>query len=168
VGRLSFILVLILFLTGAKAFGEGPFVPNRSLTPGDILAVVKEDICVPGYTKKVRDVPKATKQEVFRRYGIVAPQKGQYEVDHLVSLELGGSNSIRNLFPQAYQGTWNARVKDVLENRLHKLVCAGRLDLSQAQREIASDWIGAYKKYFNTDAPISKKKKRHGSKQKTH
>jgi hypothetical protein len=31
------------------------------------------------------------------------------------------------------------------QRKLHKLVCAGQLDLKTAQREIASDWIEAYK-----------------------
>ena len=49
---------------------------------------------------------------------------------------------------------WNARVKDALEDRLHDLVCDGRLDLATAQRDISSDWIAAYKKYFETDEPL--------------
>jgi hypothetical protein len=50
---------------------------------------------------------------------------------------------------------WNARVKDALEDRLHQLVCRGDIDLPTAQREISSDWIGAYKKYFHTDKPVN-------------
>ena len=50
----------------------------------------------------------------------------QHEVDHLISLELGGSNAIRNLWPEPYAGRWGARTKDVLENRLHDLVCEGQ------------------------------------------
>ena len=50
-----------------------------------------------------------------------------HEVDHLVSLELGGSNAIGNLWPEPYAGRWGARTKDVLENRLHELVCSGQL-----------------------------------------
>jgi hypothetical protein len=74
----------------------------------------------------------------------------------LISLELGGSNSIKNLWPQSYRTKpWNARVKDRLENRLHELVCSGQLDLATAQRDIATDWISTYKKYFHTDQPVS-------------
>ena len=39
------------------------------------------------------------------------------------------------------------KARAALERKLHKLVCAGQLDLGTAQREIASDWIEAYKKY---------------------
>jgi hypothetical protein len=59
------------------------------------------------------------------------------------------------LWPQSFSNTvWNAQVKDALEDHLHQLVCAGNLDLSTAQREIAVNWIEAYKKYFHTDKPL--------------
>ena len=51
---------------------------------------------------------------------------------------------------------WNSYVKDVLEGKLHNLVCAGKLDLKTAQREIASNWIEAYKKYVGESPPTSK------------
>jgi hypothetical protein len=42
-------------------------------------------------------------------------------------------------------------VKDRLEERLHELVCAGKLDLPTAQRDIAVNWIDAYKKYVGAN-----------------
>ena len=84
---------------------------------------------------------------------------GDYEVDHLISLELGGSNSIKNLWPQSYlTQPWNAHVKDALENELHDEVCSGKVDLATAQHDIATDWIAAYKKYFHTDRPLSNRR----------
>lgn len=72
----------------------------------------------------------------------------KYEIDHLVSLELGGSNSIRNLWPQSYvTEPQNAHVKDTLENALHELVCSGKLSLEEAQKAIATNWIQAYGQY---------------------
>ncbi|MGC2279702.1 MAG: hypothetical protein WA603_06770, partial [Candidatus Acidiferrales bacterium] len=50
---------------------------------------------------------------------------------------------------------WNAHRKDALEEYLHQLVCAGKLDLPTAQHDIATNWIAAYKKYFHTNAPVS-------------
>ena len=49
----------------------------------------------------------------------------------------------------------SARVKDELEERLHQLVCEQKVDLTEAQREIATDWISAYKKYFHTETPTA-------------
>ena len=65
---------------------------------------------------------------MFAEYGITRRAPREYEVDHLISLELGGSNSIRNLWPQSYlTQPWNAHVKDRLENNLHAMVVSGQL-----------------------------------------
>ncbi|MBX6333697.1 MAG: HNH endonuclease [Gemmatimonadaceae bacterium] len=111
-------------------------------------------MCVPGYSKKVRNVPAAVKRKVYAAYGITHHAPGEYEVDHLISLELGGSNAIANLWPESYRTTpWNARVKDALENYLHREVCAGRISLKDAQREIATDWIASYQRHFHRKLP---------------
>jgi len=62
------------------------------------------------------------------------------EIDHIVSLELGGSNDIANLFPEPGSGPASYHVKDRLENRLHSLVCSGGISLHVAQAGIASHW----------------------------
>jgi hypothetical protein len=133
-----------------------PILPDPKLTPGATLPVTKDDICVPGYTKKVRNVPQSVKDQVFAEYGISSHQPRAFEIDHLISLELGGSNSIKNLWPESYLTTpWNAHVKDQLENHLHRMVCSGQLDLATAQHDIATDWIAAYKRYLHTNQPLS-------------
>ena len=135
---------------------NAPLLPDSKITPGATLPVTRADICVPGYSKKVRNVPLDVKKEAYAEYGIATHKPGDYEVDHLISLELGGSNSIKNLWPQSYRTQpWNAHVKDALENELHAEVCDGRLDLATAQHDISTDWIAAYKKYFHTNTPLS-------------
>lgn len=133
-----------------------PLVPDPKKTPGATLPVTVQDICVPGYTKKVRNVPSSVKKQVYAAYGIASRRPGQYEVDHLISLELGGSNSVKNLWPESYvTQPWNAHVKDQLENELHDEICSGKIPLQQAQQEIATDWIGAYKRHFHTNVPLA-------------
>src|ERR1700736_5128254 len=44
-----------------------PIVPDSNLTPGDTFDVTMQDLCVPGYTKKVRNVPAEMKREVYER-----------------------------------------------------------------------------------------------------
>jgi hypothetical protein len=106
-------------------------------------------ICVEGYSKKVRNVSEKTKRLVYKNYEITDRAPHEYEIDHLISLELGGANDIENLWPQSYITTpLNARRKDVLENKLHVLVCSGELPIQVAQQEIATDWISAYYKYI--------------------
>lgn len=101
-------------------------------------------------------IPMDVREAVFHEYGMDRFHPQEYEVDHLITPELGGTDDIRNLWPQPYSATqWNARVKDELENRLRELVCDGKLDLPTAQRDIATNWIAAYQKYFHTDKPLS-------------
>jgi len=148
---------LLILAPVAHAQQPTPILSDPKLTPGAVLPVTKVDICVPGYTNKVRNVPKSVKDQVYAEYGITSHKAGDYEVDHLISLELGGSNSIKNLFPESYRTQpWNAHVKDKLENKLHALVCSSQLDLTTAQHAIATDWIRAYKKYMGTGVPVSK------------
>jgi hypothetical protein len=127
-----------------------PIVQNMTLTPGVVdQNATTELICLAGYSGSVRNVSKSTKRKVFLEYGI-DPKSDKFEIDHLISLELGGSNDIKNLWPQSYTTKpWNAHVKDKLENHLHRMVCDGIITLETAQKEIATDWIGAYKKYIN-------------------
>jgi hypothetical protein len=140
----------------ATAF-DGGVLPNRSLTPGATRRVsARSDVCAIAHEEVVEAVPASLRQEVFRRYGIVNARASDYEIDYLIAPGLGGVGDISNLWPESYaSGIWNARVKDELEERLHKMVCDGEIDLSVAQRDIAHDWIAAYKKYFHTDRPLA-------------
>lgn len=128
--------------------------PEPSLTPGAIAIVNREQVCNSAWPIN-RAVPKPVQRKVFEEYGIPEADPQAYEVDYLISPALGGADDIRNLWPQSYSATaWNAYVKDALEDRLRELVCSGQLDLAMAQRDISSDWIAAYRKYFHTDKPM--------------
>ena len=128
--------------------------PEPSLTPGVTAGLNREQICH-AMPPKNRIVPASLQRRVFEEYGIAGAEPRAYEVDYLITPALGGADDIRNLWPQSYSSAvWNARVKDALEDRLHELVCEGQLDLATAQRDISSDWIAAYKKYFQTDRPL--------------
>jgi hypothetical protein len=129
--------------------------PATELTPGVVRAKTRDEVCGSNYGKN-RDVPPALRRKVFELYGMPGADPKAYEVDYLITPALGGADDIGNLWPQSYSATiWNARVKDTLEDRLHELVCSGDVDLPTAQQEIATDWIGAYRKYFHTDRPIN-------------
>jgi len=129
-----------------------PIVPQRALTPGEARNISIAEACQ-GSADATIAVPTSVRRAVFREYGIRDTRTDRYEIDYLITPELGGANSIRNLWPEPYSAVWNAHVKDELESRLHGLVCAGQIDLTTAQKEIARDWIGAYKKYFHRDRP---------------
>ena len=63
-----------------------PFVPDPAKTPGATLDVTAADVCVSGYSKRVRNVPSAVKRQAYASYGVRTHEPGEYEVDHLISL----------------------------------------------------------------------------------
>ncbi|CAB4877583.1 unannotated protein [freshwater metagenome] len=125
-------------------------LPDGDCTPGTRFALAtKRRVCTSGYARQVRNVPAAVKRRVYAMYGMRAGFNGvNGQLDHLVSLELGGTNSMANLWPQAASRYFGAKQKDRLENRLHDEVCSGTISLRQAQREEARDWVAAYRKRF--------------------
>jgi hypothetical protein len=142
-----------------KQFSEsasGPLLPAPNLTPGATRPISTNEVCTPGPPDQMATIPMTVRQAVFHEYGMDGSQPRAYEVDHLITPELGGTDDIRNLWPEPYATTeWNAHVKDELENRLRQLVCDGKLDLPTAQHDMAANWISAYQKYFHTDKPLS-------------
>ena len=153
------ILLLAAFLVDLMAVRRPISVvalaaPNPSLTPGAVVLKPRELLCRESLPKN-KDVPSQLRRRVLEEYGMARAAEGTYEVDYLITPALGGSDDIRNLWPHSSTNIiWSAKVKDSLEDRLHDLVCTGRLDLPTAQREISTNWIEAYKKYFHSDSPL--------------
>ncbi|HUA01310.1 MAG TPA: zf-HC2 domain-containing protein [Candidatus Aquilonibacter sp.] len=139
----------------AAVESDGPLLPDSRLTPGATRPVTENQICVAGGPAE-RKPPVTLQRAVFHEYGMDSAPPRAYEVDHLITPALGGTDDIRNLWPEPYAAAqWNAHVKDELEDHLHDLVCGGKLDLTTAQRDMASNWILAYKKYFHSDEPLA-------------
>lgn len=143
------VLTSMVMLALAPAAAQQPLsnMPNPKLTPGDVLAVTRDELCNGGYTSPAAKIPIALKRHVFDRYK-TRPQAGGYNVDHLIPVNLGGTNSLKNLWPQPLSSEWNYHMKNKLEGKLYKMVCNGTISLDRAREEIASDWAGAYKKYI--------------------
>jgi hypothetical protein len=133
-------------------------LPDRSLTPGVARLVDLTDICKAESDEEDLDpaVPSAMQKKVFYEYGVSSDRQGQdFQVDYLINPQLGGTNDIHNLWPQPYNSAeWNAKAKDALERHLHQMVCERKLDLAEAQRDISTNWIAAYQKYFHTARPV--------------
>ncbi len=152
---LTVVIAAIFFAGKQWSVVEASSVPRTDLTPGATRGITRGEACQAESSGARRAVPVALQQAVFKEYGIPHPHVSAYEVDYLITPELGGANNIRNLWPEPYfTRVWNARVKDALEERLHEMVCSGQLDLGTAQHDISADWIGAYKKYFHTNQPL--------------
>jgi hypothetical protein len=145
--------------TGVAANSVIFSIPDSRLTPGAAILASRQEVCSLANVKN-KTVSASLQAQVFREYGIPRAAPQAYEVDYLVTPALGGADDVRNLWPHSYSAVWNARVKDDLEDRLREMVCDGRLDLAVAQREIAENWITAYKRYFHTEQPLDDDSKR--------
>ncbi len=153
---ISLILVVLLVVTlmmdrrqtTGTPHRSYPVYPDPKMTPGDVLEVTEADVCRSGYTKEVRSVPRYIKKAVFMEYNLpYPPLPGAFEVDHFIPLELGGSNDIKNLWPEPAEPTPGFHEKDKLENHLHRQVCNGEITLKEAQELIRKDWLAVYQKY---------------------
>jgi hypothetical protein len=137
------------------AYEETGPEPNHAITPGATRHVELTEICTLYDTNLDPVVSPEKQRQVFQAYGMDEKAARAYQVDYLINPQLGGNDDTENLWPEPYHATvWNATAKDALETRLHGMVCSGQIGLEEAQREIATDWIGAYKKYFHTLRPV--------------
>jgi hypothetical protein len=133
-------------------------LPDRRCSPGAYAAGLTHAVlCSAGFhTSTIRHVTDSERFEVEREYGLAARHYGRtLEIDHIVPLELGGSNDVANLFPEKAvlaSGAPGFRVKDRLENRLHAMVCGRAIGLRAAQRGIAANWRHVYLEVFGTPA----------------
>ena len=109
------------------------------MTQGDLSTTV----CSRGYTATVRppvNVTQRIKREQMAAYGLQDQRLGDYELDHLIALELGGAPAdVANLWPAPWTGDGNAHQKDAVETHLKREVCRGTVSLTDAQRMIATD-----------------------------
>ena len=147
--------VLLASRTRTSGCTLGPN-PDRRCSPGAYYSkLTKGVICSASFrTSSIRNVPDSEKHQVEVEYGLAPKGYGStLEIDHIVSLELGGSNDIANLYPEKASlpaGAPGFHVKDQIENKLHDIVCDGTMTLRSAQRQIAANWQALYKKVFGS------------------
>lgn len=151
VRRIAALIAALALWTAPARAGA---LPDPHLTPGTYRPSLSlAAICSTKWGKDARHVTAAMKRQVFQEYGLTGNSdpycrpKG-CEIDHLISRELGGSDDVKNLWPQSYVGPWNALLKDRLENRLHREVCSGVVTLDKARGSITGDWPATYRHYF--------------------
>ncbi|MCL4518984.1 MAG: hypothetical protein M1587_07290, partial [Thaumarchaeota archaeon] len=139
-------------------------LPDPTCTPGATNSNVTQDniystICVSGWTSTVRPPTSYTnplKIASIQDYRYNDTLLSDYEEDHLIPLELGGNPaSVYNLWAQPHEASYNSYQKDALENYLKSQVCDGKLQLAQAQTEIATNWVQYWQIYKNSSGSSS-------------
>jgi hypothetical protein len=118
-------------------------LPDSTCTPGVVRTTDLNVICHQT-TKQFRppsSYTTALKRKQIGFYAYPDTNLADYEEDHLISLELGGDGyDPKNLWPEPHTGNFNSFDKDKVENWLHKQVCAGSMDIKDAQKGIAENW----------------------------
>ncbi|HEY2061120.1 MAG TPA: hypothetical protein VGH57_22315 [Amycolatopsis sp.] len=127
-------------------------LPDPACTPGvtnpDVTqSTINSTICVSGWTSTIRPPTSYTnplKVQGIADYGYSDTSLADYEEDHFLPLELGGSpRDPKNLWPEPHSGSKNSYSKDSVENAVKKAVCAGQATLSAAQHAMLTDWTTA-------------------------
>ena len=152
------LLLSAALLLTAAAPAPAPDLPNPHTTPGALNPAITQanihaTICSRHWsTRSIRPPEEYTyrlKRHQLRAWHYRDRRTSHYEEDHLISLELGGApRDPRNLWPEPWRGRCGAHAKDRVENALNRQVCRGRLSLRRAQREIATNWVAAYRRYI--------------------
>ena len=139
-------------------------LPDPSITPGVVNPAVtqsniKSTICVPGWTATVR--PPTSFTDKLRAAMTPAghnPRDG--EGDHRLPIEDGGMPGPRPLndavqvalfhktfWWEVYADRYGARLKDVVETKIHREICSGVITLADGQNALLDNWLLAYVKY---------------------
>jgi hypothetical protein len=142
-----------------RRIGDPSLYPPRNIPGAVALAVtqtnIHETICISGYTRGVRPPSSVTnriKRERFEEEKLPGTPS-DYELDHLIPLELGGCpDCLTNLWMEPWSSP-GAREKDAVENYLHREVCNDQMSLGEAQKLIAGDWFAVYKSLQSEKAP---------------
>ncbi len=142
--KLFFLPVILAVTLAHTHIQNGHVLPDSSFTPGAVRSTDVHEICTVS-TRNFRHTTSAMKRQVCTAYGYTkqnCPQQNTMEIDHLIPLELGGADDVRNLWPELAP---DFHVKDKVETRLHDLVCAGKMKITDAQDLIRTDWTKGIK-----------------------
>jgi hypothetical protein len=120
-------------------------LPDATQTPGLLRPLTRTEVCATKWGLDRRFVTVAMKQHVAAAYGVPWADRAQYEFDHLIPRSIGGADAEANLYPQPWT---EARLKDRIEIKLSKLVCAGAVSLEDAQQAMRLNWPAAYVHYI--------------------
>ena len=135
---LAFIIPFFHLAAPAPTTGD-IFLPNPKLTPG---RVIKRD-------KDRSGVTLAMEQKVFARYRIVWTRRAEFRIDHLIPPELGGADTIDNLWPHSLRARpYGPDRKQLLTRFLLEKIAQRQMTEAQAQELIRRDWVDAFVDYL--------------------
>lgn len=127
-------LSTVLFFASHAAAQES-LLPNPKLTPGRVAQGDKDR---GGVTAEME-------QKVFARYRLPWSSRAAFKIDHLIPVELGGADTIDNLWPQSLRARpYGPERKELLTEVLLQQIARKQITVEQAQEQIRTDWIDAF------------------------
>lgn len=146
IGGSAIVIALIAYLGAPHGrIGDVSIYPTISgaLNSQVTQQTIQDTICKTGWTATVR--PSVSYTNALKQKLLTSGKLSDYELDHFISIELGGSpTDPNNLWMESYLTTPNAHQKDVVETYLKTQICNGSLTLKQAQDLITKDWYAVY------------------------
>lgn len=141
------------------ATSNSSLYPDKVLTPGlvattDFTELTAVSSCGT-YSQCHRKTTSNMKAIVCKEYPTNCT--GTQEIDHFCPLALGCADDVKNLWAEPEHVMINGQdfgfhTKDKLETYLVSQMKAGKITPSDAQQCILADWVGCYKKYFNSQS----------------
>lgn len=118
--------------------------PNNTETPGWLCSASDPNFQKYDYPEHIarckRNVNAAEKQQVADEYGNLPKSEWtNYEFDHLIPLCAGGSDDVRNIWPQPLD---QAKEKDKLEDEVCKAMAAGTMTQAEMEAKVHA-WFAA-------------------------
>ena len=155
-------VLIIVAVVGVVSVGDGyaassPTRPDPKLTAGGVdlrvtQSTLQATICKFGYGVSLAKASSHVKNHVFAEYHVKQSKRGEYTLDRLIPVSLGGSNVSDNFWPEP-KGT--VTKKNHVENSLHASVCSGGTSLRAAQDAIIHDWTTAAAVTATTTTPTT-------------
>jgi hypothetical protein len=113
--------------------------PNADLTPGSFCTTSDPDFLELRYAEQIpickRNVSTQRKRNIMQNYGYPMADRDHYEMDHCIPLNMGGSNSDLNLWPEPIDDD-NANPKNKLEGAIYKGLSSGTMTYEYALEEM--------------------------------
>ena len=129
------ITLSVVFVLAAGVRAQEALLPNPKLTPGRIAQSDKDR---GGVTVEME-------QKVFARYRLPWASRVTFKIDHLIPLELGGADTIDDLWPQSLRARpYGSDRKELLTEVLLRRIAKREMTLEEAQEQIRRDWIDAF------------------------
>jgi len=136
-----------LIVMALVLFGVVPALAGDRSLPADpevSQETIAETICDEPEWSRIHRPPwratNAIKRRLLADAGLPPESIRDFELDHQLPIDLGGTSSLANLRLQLWP---EAREKDRVETCLARSVCAGRVSLAEAQTAIWNDWRSA-------------------------